>query len=114
MNEFQGTFVQELVKNVILSFSGLGLGCALYLSVRDIRRALRVTSHLRRYLIARALFTACFVGVLALLSLLIWQSHRPLTLNWQSAVYTVLVVGAALGALGMAWEARKLRKEPHP
>lgn len=111
MNELSGTMWQELLKNIILSFSGLGLGAALYMVGYDIRRAMKTHGHARRLWAARALFAASFLGIIALLSDAIYRRPEPLPLEWRIILYTILIVGAALSALGIAWETKKVKKE---
>lgn len=105
--------MQELVKNVIYSFSGIGVGFMLYLALFiNLPRAVKTHGWRRQLNVGYILERTCVAGVLALLSTLVYQSGRPVTLNWQSITYTVLVIGVALGYVGVAIAGWKLRNDP--
>lgn len=111
MNEFQGTWLQELIKNVILSFSALGLGAALWLAVYDILKGIRARGHERRLWLSRGGFVACFIGIILLLSEAIFKADQPLPVEWRTILYTVLIVGAAVCGAGIVYESRRADKQ---
>lgn len=111
VGEFQGTWAQELLKNLILSFSGLGLGAALYVAGYDIHRAIKTTGHVRWLWASRALFAVSFVVIVGLLTEAIYGAPRPLPFEWRVILYTAAVIGSSLGGLGIAFESYRATKQ---
>lgn len=93
MNEFHGTAAQELIKNTILSFSGVALAAAVYLIIYDIKVAAGKKSWGRVEWLGRAGTQLCFLGIIGLLFEAIYTRDEPLSIEWRVLLYTGLIIG---------------------
>ena len=113
MNEFHGTNLQEFVKNLILSASGLGVGIVVYLIGRNLRQAVHTHGPERRLNVSYAVSRIGFVVIVVLISEAIFKSQEPLPLAWRTILYTIAILMASLGYLGVALESRRLPATPY-
>lgn len=111
MVEFHGSGFGELIKNLILSFSGLGLGAALWMVVYDLRMGWKNEKHVRRLWFARAGWALSFFIIILLVAEAIYKTHEPLPVEWRVLLYTVAIVLAGVSALGVAYETRRARRQ---
>ena len=110
--DFHGTVLQEIVKNIILSFSGLGLGAALWLAIYDIKKALSIPKgHTRRLWLSRGGFVICFIGIIGLVAEALFRRAEPLPVEWRVLLYAALIVGAAITSIGVVYESRRSDQE---
>lgn len=108
MSEFQGTALEELVKNVILSLSGAGAGLVVYLASINTKMAFRQDGWKRRLNAAYAMARFGFVGVLALVAEAVFRANAPIPVEWRTLLYTACLLMATLGYAGVVFETRKL------
>lgn len=113
MTDFHGTNLQELVKNLILSASGLGIGVVIYLIGRNVKQAVHTHASERRLNISYATARIGFVLIILLIAEAVFKRPGPIPLEWRTITYTVAILMASLGYLGVAIESRRLPRTPY-
>ena len=97
--------IVDIFKAVIVGASLFSLGLVGYLAYRNVRSAMRTEGHERRLNISYAVARCGFVLTIGLVTEAVMRAPS-LTPDYRLIGYTIGVVAAAIGYLGVVYESR--------